>query len=225
MHADIKDAGNTVGSAFRKGSEGCRLAARRRQRNRIADPRTGLEGHALADQDAALVPEAGYGGIVERFPERPARGKVRPADTADDRADIDRATGHHGLPLDLRGDRDDAGNFGNLQRQRVEIGNAAPLGGVDTDMAVQPEDATDEFGPEPVHHRHHDDQRRDAKRDAGKREPGDDRDESLGPARAHVAHGQKPLDGRKQPHQCPFIALVVAPQSGTRPVPWSAVLQ
>ena len=48
---------------------------------------------------------------------------------------------------------------------------------------------------EAVHHRQHDDQRRDAEHDADEGEAGDDRDEALAPARAQIAPGEHPLEG------------------------------
>jgi hypothetical protein len=50
---------------------------------------------------------------------------------------------------------------------------------------------------EAVHHRHHDDQRRDAEHDPEEREAGDDRDESFLAPRAQVAQRQHPLEGAK----------------------------
>ena len=46
-------------------------------------------------------------------------------------------------------------------------------------MAVEAKDLLQQLLAEAVHHRHDDDQGGDAKHDADKGEPGDDRDESL----------------------------------------------
>ena len=62
------------------------------------------------------------------------------------------------------------------------------------DMAVHADDLLQQLLAEAVHHRHHDDQRRDAEQDAEEGEAGDDRDEALAPARAQVAPGQQPFE-------------------------------
>ena len=65
-------------------------------------------------------------------------------------------------------------------------------------MAVEAEDLVEQLLAETVHHRHHDDQRRDAEHDAEERKAGDDRDEAFLAARAQIAPGQHPLEGRKR---------------------------
>jgi hypothetical protein len=61
-------------------------------------------------------------------------------------------------------------------------------------VPVEAEDAAEQLGAEPVHHRHDDDQGRHTEGDAQQREPGDDGDESLLPARAQIAHRHHPLE-------------------------------
>src|SRR5665213_1940813 len=61
-------------------------------------------------------------------------------------------------------------------------------------MAVEAEDAAQQLGAKAVHHRHDDDERRHAERDAGQRENGDDGDEALLPPRAQIAEGDHPLE-------------------------------
>ena len=57
------------------------------------------------------------------------------------------------------------GSFFDLRRQRVVIAERA-LRGIDVEMAVEAEDAAQQLDAEAVHHRHDDDERRDAERDA-----------------------------------------------------------
>ena len=64
-------------------------------------------------------------------------------------------------------------------------------------VAVEAEDLVEQFLAEAVHHRHHDDQRRDAEHDAEEGEPGDDRDEALLAPRAQIAQRQHPFEGRE----------------------------
>ena len=67
------------------------------------------------------------------------------------------------------------------------------------EVAVEAEDLVDELGAEAVHHRHDDDQRRDAEHDAEEGEAGDDRDEGLAPARAQIAPGDHPFEAGERP--------------------------
>ena len=73
-------------------------------------------------------------------------------------------------------------------------------------MAVEAEDAAEQLGAEPVHHRHHDDQRRDAERDAEQREDRDDRDEPFLPARPQIAERDHPLEGAEDHASSPSPA-------------------
>ena len=73
---------------------------------------------------------------------------------------------------------------------------------------LRPKNLVKQFLAEAVHHRHDDDQRRDAEHDAEKREPGDDRNESFFAPRPQVAQRQHPLEwserhgaGRSRPFE------------------------
>ena len=65
-------------------------------------------------------------------------------------------------------------------------------------MAVEAEDLVEQLLAEAVHHRHDDDQRRDAEHDAEEGEPGNDRDESFLAARAQIAQRQHPFEWRER---------------------------
>src|SRR5262245_5964117 len=90
-------------------------------------------------------------------------------------------------------------------------------------MAVQPEDLVEQLLAEAVHHRHHDDQRRDAEHDAEEREARDDRNESLTPPRAQVAQREHPFEAREGPgpglvaHQSPSTSGISSDSGGFRP--------
>ena len=86
-------------------------------------------------------------------------------------------------------------------------------------MAVQADDPADQILPEAVHHRHDDDQRGDAERDAGQGEDGDDGDETLPLAGAQVAPGHHALEGteHRTDAQPPLIrAMASSTESSTR---------
>src|SRR5690349_11342024 len=70
-------------------------------------------------------------------------------------------------------------------------------------MPVKPEHLVEQLLAETVHHRHDDDERRDAQADADEREPGDDRDEALLAARPQIAKRHHPFEGR----ECPRAVL------------------
>ena len=112
-----------TGSCARRHAKGGGSAASRCQCDGIPNGHAHLEGHGLADQKPALVSEAGNGILVQRIPKRTARRQIRPPDTTDDSAKIDRSAGRHHLPLDLGRDRDHARDFGKRHGQRIEVGD------------------------------------------------------------------------------------------------------
>jgi len=65
-------------------------------------------------------------------------------------------------------------------------------------VPVEPEDAVEQFGAEAVHHRHDDDQRGNAQRDADQRNDGDDGHRRLLAAGPEIAPGDHPLEGRER---------------------------
>ena len=70
---------------------------------------------------------------------------------------------------------------------------------LDQQMAIESENFVEQFLPEAVHHRHDDDERRNAEHDAEEGESGDDRNESFLAPRPQVAERQHPLERGKGP--------------------------
>ena len=68
---------------------------------------------------------------------------------------------------------------------------------LDEDMTVEAEKLRDELLAETVHHRHDDDQGRNAEHHTDEGKNGDDGDEAVLAARAQIAKRQHALDGRK----------------------------
>ena len=103
--------------------------------------------------------------------------------------------------------RDDAAEaarpFAPPRRKSV----SGPVCGIDAEMAVEPENAAEQIGAEAVHHRHDDDQRRDAERDAEQRKDRDDRDEAFLPPRPQIAERDHPLERVEDHVDCvsPFV--------------------
>ena len=90
------------------------------------------------------------------------------------------------------------GDLGDALGDRLPVGERR-FERLHQQMAVEAEDLVEQFLAEAVHHRHHDDQRRDAEHDAEEGEPGDDRDESLLAPRPQVAQRQHPFERREGP--------------------------
>jgi hypothetical protein len=128
------------------------------------------------------------------------------------RAALDR--GEH-LAFDQRMDGDDARHLLHAIGERREIGNRA-LRRIDAEMAVEPEDAVEQLDAEAVHHRHHDDQRRDAEHDADEREDGDDRDEAFLATGAQIAERDHPLEGVEDHHLPPRSVSAASGESSCR---------
>ena len=61
-------------------------------------------------------------------------------------------------------------------------------------VAIQAHDFVQQFGPKTVHHAHHDHQHGDREHDDGNRYTGDERNESLAPARKQIAFGNGPFE-------------------------------
>ena len=64
-------------------------------------------------------------------------------------------------------------------------------------MAAEAQNLVQELGAEAVHHRHDDDERRDAEHDAQEREDGNDRDETFAAAGAQIAQREEPFEAGK----------------------------
>ena len=65
-------------------------------------------------------------------------------------------------------------------------------------VAVEAEDLVEQLLAEAVHHRHDDDERRDAEHDAEERKAGDDRDKSFLAPRAQIAQRQHPFEAEQR---------------------------
>ena len=85
----------------------------------------------------------------------------------------------------------------HLPGQLVEIAERAAVYRHHRDMAVQPQHAVEQLGAKAVHHRHHDDQRRHAERNADQRNDRGERDEPFLPPRAQIAERDGALERRE----------------------------
>ncbi len=122
-----------------------------------------------------------------------ALADVLRADAAHQRAGGAGIGGRHDLPLDQRRRADHPRHLPHALGGGLETGQPRALA-IDGEVSVEPENAADQLGAEPVHHRHHDDQGRDPERDAEQREDRDDRDKALGPPRPQIAERDHPLE-------------------------------
>ena len=98
------------------------------------------------------------------------------------------------LALDQRQRQRDARNLADALGHRIVVGERR-LDPLQEHVAVEADHLVHEIVAKAVHHRHDDDQRRDAEHDAKEREAGDDRDRALGVARAKIAKRDHPFEG------------------------------
>src|SRR5579883_594141 len=87
---------------------------------------------------------------------------------------------------------------------------------VDAEIAVDADYVRDELRTEPVHHGHHDDQRRHAERDPQQREDGDHRDETLLAARPQIAECHHALKGAERHQRAESLLNAASGESSSR---------
>ena len=147
----------------------------------------------LADRDPVVAEIAERAGD-DVFGDQRATTDVVGTDAAHQRAGGAGIAGRHDLRLDQRRRLGDVRHLAHLGGDRIEIGERVACA-VHPEMAVEAEDAADQVGAEPVHHRHHDDQGGDPERDAEQREDRDDRNKAFLPPRPQIAERHHPLEG------------------------------
>ena len=192
-----------VGLGARRGAERRRRAARGNERDRVADVDAQHVGEARADGDAGC-PRRSRRACRSGCCRRRAAARVRPSSVMPRTSAPVACTADETITWpSISGIADfDARHGGDALGDRVVVvERAADL--VDDDVAVEAEDLGEQLVAEAVHHRHDDDQRRDAEHDAGEREAGDDGDEAFRAARAQIARGQHPLVGRERRYRAP----------------------
>src|SRR5580693_6195903 len=86
---------------------------------------------------------------------------------------------------------------------------AAPV----SEIAVEAQDAGEQIGAKPVHHRHDDDQGGDTERDPEQRKDRDDRDEPFLPPRPQITERDHPLEGAEHQGGAPHPPATRAPPS------------
>ncbi len=100
----------------------------------------------------------------------------------------------HRLAVDERGCGDDAGDLGDLLHDPGMIPHRAAVFHED-DVGIDPQDLVAQIGFKAVHHGDDDDQGRDAQKDPGNRDEGDDGNEDLFPSRPQVAQADEKFIG------------------------------
>ena len=86
-----------------------------------------------------------------------------------------------------------------MRASRSRRGVEAVAAALDAELAADARHLAQHLDAKAVHHRHDDDQRADAQRDADQREAGDDRDEALLAAGAQIAQGDRGARRRRRP--------------------------
>jgi len=83
-----------------------------------------------------------------------------------------------------------------LRGDRIEIGELA-IDALHQYVTVEAEDLAQQLDAKAVHHRHHNDENGNARRDADAGEDGNHRNEGMLAARAQIAQGDHALEARK----------------------------
>ena len=155
-----------------------------------ADAHTKAIGEPRADGDV-VVAEIAERSLHDMARDEFQRAQIVGANAAHERAGGGGVGGRHDLALDDREGGRHTRQFKDLVGGGGVIGKAACLGpaglGINAEIAVEAQDAAQQIGAKPVHHRHHDDQSGDAERNPEQREDRDDRDEPFLPPRPQIA--------------------------------------
>jgi hypothetical protein len=142
-----------------------------------------------AEHDAERAArQAREGAVAQAGRERRDVGFDRRIDAAHHRAAHLVAARDQHLRGDERRGTDDLAVALRRRRGGAPVGQRAAAGVVQLDVRDDAQHAIAHFLLKAVHHRQHDDQRRDAERDAEHRDAGDERDEAVAPARPPGAH-------------------------------------
>ena len=173
-HADREDARHLVGFHPRRNAERRHIALRRDELDLVTHTDAEVLRHARSDEHAVagrkghevaaldvVRDELQLGEVVRRYAANQC-ARPRPGRTRSQR-----------LPLHQRNRQTDPLHALQSLRQRLVVVERT-VHRLDDHVAVDPENARDEFDAETVHHRHHDDQRRHAQHDAEEGEAGDD---------------------------------------------------
>ena len=220
-HADIERAGDAVGLDARRDTERRDVAARRDQRDLHAGDEPHLLGQPRADDDAVPAVVMLERAVGQGLRDDGQRFEVRRAHAAHEHAVGNAARRCHHLAV-IGGCRADHARNGHYAFcHRVVVGDVAIIA-LHHHVAVEAQDAGEQIVAEAVHHRHHDDQRGDAQRDADERNDGDDRDERLFALRPQIAQRDHPLerceDARFSCHQASRLTAASTLNSSRTPV-------
>ena len=195
-HSQFEHRADHVRLGARTDSERRRCPARRNESDVIAQAKPECVREPDTDRNALL--------LVESF-ERPVTHV-----TSDQRQGFEPALGHAAhqrteplqwrrrqhLRLDQRHHVAHAGHLGDLGCNIVVVGEIVAGFGHDH-MAIEAQNLREQILPEPVHHRHDDNERCHPQHDAQERKSGNDRDKSFLPPRAKVAPRNHPFERRK----------------------------
>ena len=195
------------------GAERRGRALRADQRNFAADLRAERFGQPAAERHGvAALGQAREAALQHLVMDRRVGAEVGDGHAAHQhRFDPAVVAGHQRL-FDQRRRAGHARRRARLRRDLAPVGEAAVIA-LDHRMAVQPDDLVEQLRAKAVHHAHHDDQRGDAEHDRDQADRGDEKDESLAPARQQVAAGDHPFIAGQQ-HWPALYGPAPAAQSG-----------
>ncbi len=197
-HADLENGRDSVGLHARRDAERGLSAVRRDDCHLVADPQAQVLRELGADRDAPPRIETVERALNYVAGDARQAGEILPANAPDQRAGRAVGGARERLALDQRQRQGDARNLAHPLRHRVVVGQRR-LDPLQEHVAIEADHFVHQVVAEAVHHRHDDDQRRDAEHDAEERKTCDDRDRALGVAGAQIAKSDHPLEGREGP--------------------------
>ena len=162
----------------------------------VVRPQRKLVGKAASDRDALPFVEALERALLDLVGDRGQRGEIGGAHAAHQHPGGIERRGGKRLAFHDRGGQLQAFDLGDAGGDRLPVGQRR-VQRLDQQMAVEAQNLVEQFLAESIHHRHDDDQGRNAEHDAEERKAGDDRDKSLLPPRPQIAQRQHPFEGAK----------------------------
>ncbi len=204
-HADGEEPGDGVGLLGRAAAEGGGRGAGRDQSEGI--PRThvdlGRQAAAHHHEIAAVValPEPLDRPGMDVVDHRSHPLQVLGPDAPDDGAG-DALPQRHGLGLDHGDSLGHAPDLADPGDRLVDARRVVEQTAGDVEVAVEAQDLAEQLGPEPVHHRHDDDQHRHRRHHAEERDHRDESHPALLAPGAQVTQRDRPLPGREGAGRC-----------------------
>ena len=156
-------------------------------------PMPSLRGEPRADDDGVAAAKLRQRAARQRVRNRGQRIQIARANAAHDNARRGAPPDASACPSTIGATRNTPGTARTRARPRRNPGDCRRSPCTMT-WPCRPENAREQLVAKAVHHRHDDDERRHAERDADQRKSGNDGDEALRPLGAQIAQRDHPLE-------------------------------